>query len=741
MSYKPNLILDNGAHKCSVTVDGKQQKITIAPFDEMSITLAKEIIRQVSDIMNAKYSFIQIIKLLDVSENLPYLSRYSQKALHITLKLLHQEEWREYVGSNTVEKISGKTKNSLVILNIGCTSAGKTLGNLHAIIPRGYIKKFIQLTTIKESTNFSIDNCVNPNNRDILNKEEFEVEFTLKTFDKAEEDIVSLVIEALQEILDTIKSEVKSNDSSEVIWDIAMAAACERLTINKDKTFDISNLVDFDNENIVLEAILLKGIREYSTRSISYRDKLTDNQLKLDIVRDIKENVFKITIDDIAYIICETQDFKKLTKHIHDQVYDAINKFSVKYDVSINYGQTISIKKRFDAVDTKDLISNVFGDKKQRKNNNFFSIDALISKAKLYFRNNEINNGEELTVVDGLGINQGQIPKGEEKKVAYNRVHAAIQQCNPDVIIYNTRLDSKDDYIIDVIQDLNDQGFKNRIYVIYGRVDIVLENHCDEDGLDIEDLSDTELASFEDYIEKQYLNKELISLGNLERSKVYLCDKPCKLSIKYSNEQFEKYTPKRILTNILEIYRENERTELIKLNKARIDQIISTLDNYSVFSNTYAMFKASIDVMVPMQYSLLRWNTLECGVRSLYYDGLGYASLYPSIVLKNCFAKQFNRKEIQAVFGDDYDDILKALLNDWTNLAHLIIVTFYKYEFAQLLNMRFNYELRTMKSITLTDERKHIVRNILNTCVENDDLDGPSAFRKLTQYVLSDIIY
>ncbi|WP_342554219.1 hypothetical protein [Paenibacillus sp. FSL R7-0652] len=741
MSYKPNLILDNGAHKCSVTVDGKQQKITIAPFDEMSITLAKEIIRQVSDIMNAKYSFIQIIKLLDVSENLPYLSRYSQKALHITLKLLHQEEWREYIGSNTVEKISGKTKNSLVILNIGCTSAGKTLGNLHAIIPRGYIKKFIQLTTIKESTNFSIDNCVNPNNRDILNKEEFEVEFTLKTFDKAEEDIVSLVIEALQEILDTIKSEVKSNDSSEVIWDIAMAAACERLTINKDKTFDISNLVDFDNENIVLEAILLKGIREYSTRSISYRDKLTDNQLKLDIVRDIKENVFKITIDDIAYIICETQDFKKLTKHIHDQVYDAINKFSVKYDVSINYGQTISIKKRFDAVDTKDLISNVFGDKKQRKNNNFFSIDALISKAKLYFRNNEINNGEELTVVDGLGINQGQIPKGEEKKVAYNRVHAAIQQCNPDVIIYNTRLDSKDDYIIDVIQDLNDQGFKNRIYVIYGRVDIVLENHCDEDGLDIEDLSDTELASFEDYIEKQYLNKELISLGNLERSKVYLCDKPCKLSIKYSNEQFEKYTPKRILTNILEIYRENERTELIKLNKARIDQIISTLDNYSVFSNTYAMFKASIDVMVPMQYSLLRWNTLECGVRSLYYDGLGYASLYPSIVLKNCFAKQFNRKEIQAVFGDDYDDILKALLNDWTNLAHLIIVTFYKYEFAQLLNMRFNYELRTMKSITLTDERKHIVRNILNTCVENDDLDGPSAFRKLTQYVLSDIIY
>lgn len=741
MSYKPNLILDNGAHKCSVTVDGKQQKVTIAPFDEMSITLANEIIRQVSDIMNAKYSFIQIIKLLDVSENLPYLSRYSQKSLHITLKLLHQEEWREYAGSNTVEKISGKTKNSLVILNIGCTSAGKTLGNLHAIIPRGYIKKFIQLTTIKESTNFSIDNCVNPNNRDILNKEEFEVEFTLKTFDKAEEDIVSLVIEALQEILDTIKSEVKSNDSSEVIWDIAMAAACERLTINKDKTFDISNLVDFDNERIVLEAILLKGIREYSTRSISYRDKLTDNQLKLDIVRDIKENVFKITIDDIAYIICETQDFKKLTKHIHDQVYDAINKFSVKYDVSINYGQTISIKKRFDAVDTKDLISNVFGDKKQRKNNNFFSIDALISKAKLYFRNNEINNGEELTVVDGLGINQGQIPKGEEKKVAYNRVHAAIQQCNPDVIIYNTRLDSKDDYIIDVIQDLNDQGFKNRIYVIYGRVDIVLENHCDEDGLDIEGLSDTELESFEDYIEKQYLNKELISLGNLERSKVYLCDKPCKLSIKYSNEQFEKYTPKRILTNILEIYRENERTELIKLNKARIDQIISTLDNYSVFSNTYAMFKASIDVMVPMQYSLLRWNTLECGVRSLYYDGLGYASLYPSIVLKNCFAKQFNRKEIQAVFGDDYDDILKALLNDWTNLAHLIIVTFYKYEFAQLLNMRFNYELRTMKSITLTDERKHVVRNILNTCVENDDLDGPSAFRKLTQYVLSDIIY
>ncbi len=741
MNYKPNLILDNGAHKCSVTVDGKQQKVTIAPFDEMSITQANEIIRQVSDIMNAKYSFIQIIELLDVSENLFYLSRYSQKALHITLKLLHQDELKEYVNSNAADKENEKTKISLVVLNIGCTSAGKTLGNLHAIIPQPYIKKFISLATIKESTNFSIDNCINPIDRNLVNKEEFEVEFTLKTSEKVEEDIVLLIIEALQEIFDTIKSEVKSNDNSEEIWDIALTAGCERLKVNKDKTFDISNLVDFDNENTILETILLRGVREYSTKSISYRDKLSDEQMKMDIVRDIKENLFKITIDDIAYIIHGIQDFKNLTKDIYDQVYEAINNFSVKYDVIINYGQTICIKKRFDDIHTKDLVSNIFGDKKQRSNKEFFSIDALISKAKLYFRNNEINNGQELIVVDGLGINQGQIQKGEEKKVAYNRVHAAIQQCNPDVIIYNTRLDSKDDYMIDVIQDLNEQGYKNRVYVIYGRADVVLENHCDEEGLDIEDLSDREIENFEEYIEKQYLNKELISLGNLEKSKVYLCDKPCKLSTKYSNEQFEKYTPKRILTNILEIYRENERSERIKLNKARIDQIINTLDNYSVFNNAYTMFKASIDGMIPLQYSLLRWNTLECGVRSLYYDGLGYASLYPSITIKNCFAKQLNRTEIQAVFGNDYDDILKVLLNNWTNLAHLIMVTFYKYEFAQLLNMRFNYELRTMRTFTLTDERKHIVRNILNTCMENDDLDGPSAFRKLTQCVLSDIMY
>ncbi|MOA16689.1 hypothetical protein D3C78_1369160 [compost metagenome] len=69
------------------------------------------------------------------------------------------------------------------------------------------------------------------------------------------------------------------------------------------------------------------------------------------------------------------------------------------------------------------------------------------------------------------------------------------------------------------------------------------------------------------------------------------------------------------------------------------------------------------------------------------------------------------------------------------------MVTSYKFEFAKLLSMRFNPELRTMGSLTLTDERKYIVRNILNTCFENSSADGASVFRELTKYVLSDIVY
>jgi len=742
MIKEVKLILDNNAHKCSITIDGKQQKVTIAPFNEMSLTEANDIIRQINNILNAGYTFLQIVKMLEVSDNLPSIARYSSNALQIVIKLLYQEELENYIDSKQIEKENTNTQKSLVILNIGCTSVGKTLGSLYAIIPHQYVIKFLSLASIKESTNFSIQYIVNPYNKDLKNMEEYEVEFNLKDSDEIKEDVNSLGVEALQEVLDSIKTELKSNVNitNDEVWDSAMNAGCDRLRINKNKTFDITSSVKLENERLILEKILIQSIRNFSTKSASYNEKLTDEQIKNDIINDVRNNIFKLNIEEISYVIYEVDEFKKLMNDIYAQLVKVLARFSYEYNVQVIEKQTISIKKHFNDSITKKLISNIFGDKKQRKEKDFFSIDALISDAKMFFQNKSINNGKQLILVDGLGINQGQISNGTEKKVAYNRVHSAIQQCNPDIIIYNTRLDTKDDYIIDVIKDLNEQGYKNRVFVVYGRVDTVLESYCDEEGIELSDLSKEKFNRFEEYIDTEYLNKELISLGNLEEKKVYLCDKPCKLS-KYSSEQYKKYTPDEVLKSIINIFKATEKIEMSKLNKERINKIIDIMNDCSIFNNAFSTFRSSIDDMVPIQYNLLRWNTLECAIRSLHYDGQGYGCVYPSITLKNCFARLLNRDELKDALNYEYDDVLKELLNQWINIAHTLMVTSYKLEFSKLLDMRCNCNLRTMTSMTLTDERKYIVRNILSTCFKNGTLDGPTVFKQLTKYVLTNIIY
>lgn len=740
MIKEAKLILDNNAHKCSITLYGKQQKITIAPFNEMSLIEANAIIRQINDILNAGYTFPQIIKMLEIAENLPSVSKYSLKALHIVTKLLYQENLQNYIDSRQIEKENKNTRRSLVILNIGCTSVGKTLGNLYAIIPRKYVKNFLSLASIKESTNFPIQYIVNPYNKNLEDMEEYEIEINLKTSEQIREDVNLLGIEALQEILDAIKIEVKSTSNNSQVWDIAMNAGCDRLRINKNKTFDITNSVELENDRVILEKILVQSIREYSTKSASYNDKLSDQQMVNDIINDIRNNIFKLNIDDITYIINEADEFKKLINDIYSQLEELLSKFSKEYNVEITEKHPISIKQQFNCNITKKLISNVFGNKKQRKDKDFFSIDALISDAKMFFQNISLNNGNQLIVVDGLGINQGQIPKGTEKQVAYNRVHSGIQQCNPDVIVYNTRLDTKDDYMIDVIKDLNEQGYKNRVFVVYGRIDTVLENYCDEEDIDISNLSEEEFSRFEEYIDTEYLNKELISLGNLGKEKVYLCDKPCKL-LKYSSEQYNKYTSNQVLKDVVNVFKATEKTERNRLNKEKVNKIIDTMNDCSIFNNVFNAFKNRIYDMVPMGYHFLRWNTLECAIRSLHYDGEGYGCLYPSIALKNCFAKLLNCDELKAVLEDEYDNVLKELLKQWTNLTHILMVTSYKLEFSKLLAMRFDYNLRTMTSMTLTDERKYIIRNILSTCFKNGALDGSMIFRELTKYVLTNIMY
>jgi hypothetical protein len=733
MNVEGKLILDNSAHKYSVTMDGKQQKITIAPFNDLSITSANNVVNDANEIIKTNYNFYQTIRMYEVAVALPGVTRYSLKAIEIVIKLLYQNELNDYIENK--KKQGEQPEVCLVVLNIGCTSAGKTLGNLHALIPEKYVKKFLPLTSIKESTNFTIYyymNCIKG-----MSFEEFTLEFQLKSSNHIRDDIKSLILEAIQEIFDTIKTEIKHEKSDDVLWNNALQAGQERIKVNKNKTFDLSSSIELNDIKEILETIVLKAVKEYATQSSSY-NRFSDEQIKNGIISDIREDVFKIGVDELAYIICKLEKFICLLEDIERQLVELVNKFETLYGVTLGDGGKATIRKEFNNLDTKKLISNVFGDKKQRKDPEYFSIDVLVQEAKIYINNDKVNDGKQLIIVDGLGINQGQITKGLEKQEAYNRVHRSIQMCNPDIIVYNTRIDNKDDYIVDVLKDLSEQGYKNSVFVTYSRIDEVLESYCEDGDIDISDISEQEFDEFERYIDTEYIEKELISLKTVTKDKVFLCDKPCKLR-KYDNNYFLKYAPEQVLKKVLDIFVLGENSKKLQLEGIKVTNTLQALDDCNIFNNAFKAFIDSIDEMVPMQYQKLRWNTLECAIRDLYYDGMGFSSLCPSLTLKYCFAQLLNCDEVKNALNDDYDRVLKLLLNEWISIAQVLMVTCYKVDYSKLLNMRYDNSLRMMRMLTLTDERKYVVKNILSTCFKNGTLMGPEVFRRVTEYVLKNI--
>lgn len=734
MKEQAKLILDNNSHKCSITIEGKQHKITIASLNELSMPAAHLIIQHINDILAANYTALQIRSLLRIATNHPNISKYSRHALEVVNKLFYREEMHSKNDVQTKE---------LVILNIGCTSTGKSLGNITSIIPKKHQNDFLSLTSFKESTNFSIDYNVNDKTFDI-GTDEFVIEIQLKEDQQLADDIKELIFEALDEILSYIKQAVKKKDPLEDIWAKALESGSARLKINKNKTFDVSTSVTFENPERLLETILIKSIRSFSGNSSSY-NKLSDDIFVQKIIKDFSKDNLDMTIENLIFFINDTTEFDSLNTEVFEQLKKILTRFKIEYPEHIEKNHSISLRNKFDKNTNKNLISHLFGNKKQRSHEEYYSIDILISSAKLFFKNNNINNGEKLTLVDSLGINQGQIAPGKEKEIAYNRITEAIQRCKPDVIVYNTRIDTKDDYLIEVIKALEGEGYKNRIHIIYGRIDSILRSYCDEEGFDIEEINSEQFREFEEYVSSAYLNKDLISIGDINKNRIYLCDKTGKLYDKTGKPNhitaMEKYMPSQILDVIIKDFHNTQEKTINELVDKKVAEIMTILDNQLVFHKVYEDFSTSINALVPEEYNLLRWNTLEFGIRQLYYGNHGYSTLYPAFSLRRCFANNLNIEELKNILGQGYDDFLREFLSSLTNTIHSLIITAYRLEYLHLLNLRFSPSSRRMHSLTLTDERKMFLRNIFHTCLKKESISGADSLRILTKAELQNLSY
>lgn len=63
----------------------------------------------------------------------------------------------------------------------------------------------------------------------------------------------------------------------------------------------------------------------------------------------------------------------------------------------------------------------------------------------------------EIILSDSVGINQGQKDATRINEVVFYRVQESVQSRKPDIILYHTKLNNKDDYMLDIIKRLNAQ--------------------------------------------------------------------------------------------------------------------------------------------------------------------------------------------------------------------------------------------------------------------------------------------
>ncbi len=738
MNGNAKLISDNGAHKCLINKDGKQLKITIANTKDMTFIEANEKIIEINVLLESNYSFYELKLLYNFSKEACNISRFSSKSIEIVMKIMYQEQLKEEIKEEkeVIEK-------PLKVLNIGNTGAGKSLFNLSVSLQK-YIRIFSSLTSIKESTNFPIKYVVNNKEKKLKNLDEFEVEISLKSEEEFFANIQLLNLEAIKELFDTIQQEVSKENNVEIknyneIWKLAIEKALKRLKVDKLKTFVITYLISTDELANTFEDMIFSGIKKYFVKSNSYNSILTSEIMKENIIDEIKRNNIKFEIDKITDIYFDMDEFKHIVDIIKDKLEFVKGKFCSKYGLDLKYDSIVTIRKSLNDSQAKDIIDNIFGNKKRRSEQEFFSIEVFIRSAVIYVQNKEVNKGKEVQLFDGVGINQGDIKNGQKIQMVQNRIGSAIQKCNPDIIIYHSLINAKDDYIINTLEMLSQQGYSNNISVVYGRLDTTLVDYCNEEGIDFpEEFDKSDFDKFKSYIQNEYLNEESISVNNIIGDNLYLCDKTCKILNTIKDEYYSEYTPKFVLNQIICKYNNSNNNRSLNL---KIEECINIMDKCYIFGNIYNLLMDRwLDDNIPMQYSKLRWNTLECGIRKLSLNQNGCECLYPSITLRNYFAQFLNNDLLKLFLEEDYNIVIKNLLYEWTEYMHIIMVTSYKFEYLNLLRIRYDKSKRKMLYMTMTDERKYTLRDIYSKCLGIDEINIISNLRFITRCVLNKIL-
>lgn len=292
--------------------------------------------------------------------------------------------------------------------------------------------------------------------------------------------------------------------------------------------------------------------------------------------------------------------------------------------------------------------------------------------------------------------------------------------------IYHTKINNKDDYMLDVVKKLNAQGYGKSTFIVAGRLDEVFTTYITDNFIDESEVDEDMFDEFLTETKQIYVDSD-VTLNSIIGSHYFMCDKTNKLADKHLYAR--KYTCPNVLDEIL-VEKLNVGQTPCQYDDVDFMQII---ERNNVAGNVYQRFLDSIPNMIPLLYSRMRWNTLQKAIEELRWNGYGFDVLYPAFNIKNAIADELSSDEIKAeferLFGDDADEIKKRYLLEVADASQIVLVTEYRTFMKRLLDMRYDSSLRTNLGISMTDDRKHNLQRLYVGCLEQEGLKGAHALK------------
>lgn len=648
--------------------------------------------------------------------------------------------------------------NEFVALHVGKTSSGKTEYIINSVYDKEKSKIFSSLISTKESTNFNINHVVN--RLDTLNEDEVELHIYIKNKEQLEFDIGDLVYKAILKLIKQINNILENNNLNDNMeLEQLIENFKKQVTNNKKNTFNLKYILDDTDVNILIDIVAkILSINVFGKKNINcglkeILIKLIENGYK-DIYEKIKGNLYES--------ICLFEEYNCLKQNIINKLFSFKEYFEgeCKKTKDLELSTTdnnkiLKIKFRYDLIsdsgfkNSSEIIKYIFGSKVDRfmKNKDYKSLENIIYKVNIY--STDKNKDYIVCHSDGVGFNQGS---KEDDYIIKNNIRNRISEVKPNIILYHTAFDAKDELFELVINELTSKGFKHQLFIDVSKFDKSLPDIMDEFQIENEELENN-IEIIKEYVFSQYISNELKKDSLFIKEHLQIIDKKGYLK-KYYNEyqknpfegfcmdidEFNKYI-------ITECRKLNEKDEKFLSNMQNKQKIFNELKELFIKTKSGDIivncFISKLDKMIPLEYSKLRWNTLNKALKDMCFDNNGYGIVDPIGELDDILQNLLSYDEFKNIFikyeeESGISDLFKnKFIEKFRNIMKISFMYGYHFEYKMLLKAREDSSLRLMKQYNLTQERKIILRDIFKQNLYDKGYEMTELLIEITRELLN----